>query len=137
MNPTSGTFAFSSYRDPNLAETLETYDGTSTYLTELGLDQSELDKAIIATIGDLDSPLNPDQKGFQSLRYFIDGTTDAIRQKWRDQVLATSHDDFLSVAEKLRTMNSRAVVFASAAALADANKRLPPDQQLDITTLLS
>jgi len=138
VNPVTGTFAFSSYRDPNLEGTLKTYDATSNYLRTVDLDRSELDKAIIATIGDLDSPLTPDQKGFQSLRYFLDGTTDDIRQKWRDDVLKTDRDSFLHAADSLQHMqHTKTVVFASKAALDQANDNLPPDQQLHITTLLS
>merc|ERR1712147_574648 len=62
-NPISGSFVFSSYRDPNLKKTLDTYDGAAT---ELKVDDAELTKAIVAAIGDLDSPLGPDQKGMAS-----------------------------------------------------------------------
>ena len=89
-NPISGSFVFSSYRDPNLKKTLDTYDGAATYLKDLKVDDAELTKAIVAAIGDLDSPLNPDQKGMASLRHYLQGTTLEQRKKWRSQVLEAS-----------------------------------------------
>mmetsp|Transcript_7600 Transcript_7600/g.11407 ORF Transcript_7600/g.11407 Transcript_7600/m.11407 type:complete len:1060 (+) Transcript_7600:42-3221(+) len=140
VNPTTGTFIFSSYRDPNLEQTLTTYDHAVKYLNELAIDQTELDKAIIATIGELDNPLTNDQKGFVSLRHYLDGTTDEVRQKWRDEVLATSKADFIKFADELNTMlkhNAKAVVFASAASLEAASSSLPEHNQLKITTLIN
>ncbi|KPV49722.1 peptidase M16, partial [Kouleothrix aurantiaca] len=63
----SGGFTFLSYRDPNLAATLDVYDQTSTFLRELKLTQSELERSIIGTIGDVDSYQLPDAKGYTSM----------------------------------------------------------------------
>jgi Zn-dependent M16 (insulinase) family peptidase len=41
FNPTTGLFSFLSYRDPNLAKTLDTYDGTAAYLQDLHLTAGE------------------------------------------------------------------------------------------------
>ncbi|KAJ8598545.1 hypothetical protein CTAYLR_001353 [Chrysophaeum taylorii] len=133
LNPLSGIFAFSSYRDPNLRATLDAYDNTNQYLDDLNLDQAELDKAIIASIGDLDSPMTPDQQSFQSLRHYLDGTTDEIRQQWRDDVLNTKLDDIHRFNEKLKNTKEfyRAVVFASQDAF---DKEDTPD--LHLSTLL-
>lgn len=58
-----------SYRDPNLLKTLEVYDGTAKFLRELEVDDDALTKAIIGTIGDVDSYQLPDAKGYS--RYII------------------------------------------------------------------
>lgn len=60
----SGIFSFLSYRDPNLLKTLDVYDGTSGFLKELEMDEDALTKAIIGTIGDVDSYQLPDAKGY-------------------------------------------------------------------------
>jgi len=44
FDPHSGNFAYLSYRDPNLLETLEAYDGSPEYLKTLDLTQEELTK---------------------------------------------------------------------------------------------
>lgn len=62
--PCSGVFSFLSYRDPNLLKTLNIYDGTSQFLRELDMDDDALTRAIIGTIGDVDSYQLPDAKGY-------------------------------------------------------------------------
>lgn len=59
-----GVFSFLSYRDPNLLKTLDVYDGTANFLRELEMDDDTLTKAIIGTIGDVDSYQLPDAKGY-------------------------------------------------------------------------
>jgi presequence protease len=62
----SGTFAYLSYRDPNLLASLDNYDATPTFLRSLDLSESELTKTIIGTSGMLDPYLLPDAKGWTS-----------------------------------------------------------------------
>jgi len=59
-----GVFSFLSYRDPNLLKTLDVYDGTGAFLRQLEMDDDTLSKAIIGTIGDVDSYQLPDAKGY-------------------------------------------------------------------------
>ena len=47
LNSTSGTFSYGSYRDPNIAETFQTYDGTASFLLNDTLTSEQLQKAII------------------------------------------------------------------------------------------
>lgn len=60
----AGVFSYLSYRDPNLLKTLDVYDATANFLRELELDNDTLTKAIIGTIGDVDSYQLPDAKGY-------------------------------------------------------------------------
>lgn len=59
-----GVFTFLSYRDPNLLKTIDVYDGTGDFLRQLEMDNETLTKAIIGTIGDVDSYQLPDAKGY-------------------------------------------------------------------------
>lgn len=61
---TTGVFSYLSYRDPNLLKTLDNYDGTVEFLKNLELDDEALTKAIIGTIGEMDSYQLPDAKGY-------------------------------------------------------------------------
>lgn len=67
--PNTGIFKYVSYRDPNLKQTLDVYDGTSKFLNDLSkeMSPSALANAIIGMVGDMDSPMSPDQKGFTSM----------------------------------------------------------------------
>jgi Zn-dependent M16 (insulinase) family peptidase len=55
----SGRFAFLSYRDPNLANTLKVYDGAADALAEAEVTDEDCLQAIIGTVADLDSPMSP------------------------------------------------------------------------------
>merc|ERR1712232_792944 len=61
----SGFFGFVSYRDPNLAKTLDVYDAAAHALLEsakeLEKDPEALATAIIGAVGDMDGSLSPDQ----------------------------------------------------------------------------
>ncbi len=123
---TSGYFAYLSYRDPNLAATLENYDEAAAFLRSLDssrLSDNELTKAIIGAIGDLDAYQLPDAKGYTSMMRHLVGRTDEMRQKTREQVLTTNGEDFIAFGEVLEKMaQSEAVaVVGSQSAIDSAN----------------
>lgn len=122
----TGVFSFLSYRDPNVASTLDNYDKASAFLKGLDgsrLSENELKKAIIAAIGDLDSYQLPDAKGYTSMIRYLTGRTDEMRQKIRDDVLSTNGEDFIAFGEVLeKVAQSDAVVaMGSQSALEGAN----------------
>ncbi len=119
----SGMFTFTSYRDPNLAATLENYDGASRFLRETDLSGEELTKSIIGTIGDLDAYQLPDAKGYTSMARYLAGETEDERQQLRDEVLSTGVKDFRRFAEALEQVkqHGQVVVLGSPQAIAAAN----------------
>ncbi len=118
----SGVFSFLSYRDPNLAATLATYDTTGQFLREVALDATALERAIIATIGDLDSYQLPDARGFSALVRQLIGTSDAERQRIRDEVLGTTVADFRAFADQMDVVRDtgQVVILGSESALVAA-----------------
>ena len=121
---TSGVFGYVSYRDPNLTETLDNYDGTSTFLCTLDLSEDELAKGIIGTIGTIDAYQLPDAKGYSALARYLIGYTDEVRQQYRDEVLSTTAADFHALADVLERLNAAGciVVLGSADAIAKAKE---------------
>jgi presequence protease len=134
----SGLFSFGSYRDPNLVGTFEAYDKAADYLVQAEVGQDELSQSIIGTIGDLDSPQSPDQKGFTSMVQYLQEESPEDRQRWRDEVLSTSARDFKEFGERLGELKKRATtaVVGSRKSLAEANEALPKDAKLDVIELL-
>jgi Zn-dependent M16 (insulinase) family peptidase len=120
----SGLFAFTSYRDPHLLETLQVYDESARFLRNLNLDRDELTKAIIGTISDLEPHLLPDAKGWVSLDRYLTHVTDADRQKIRDEVLGTTAADFRAFADVVDAVKEKGdvVVLGGPTAVEDANK---------------
>ncbi|KAF3435385.1 hypothetical protein FNV43_RR22474 [Rhamnella rubrinervis] len=110
----SGVFSFLSYRDPNLLKTLNVYDGSGEFLRQLEMDDDTLTKAIIGTIGDVDSYQLPDAKGYSSLLRHLLGVTDEERQKRREEILSTSLKDFKEFADAIDAVKDKGVVVAVA-----------------------
>jgi hypothetical protein len=100
----SGDFKFLSYRDPNLAQTWKTYDGAPDFLKDIHLDEDELNKAIIGCMGDIDSYMLPDAKGYQAMLRHLLGESEEYRQKLRDEVLSTSLEDFKNFGKALEAV---------------------------------
>ncbi|WZZ64069.1 hypothetical protein YC2023_075439 [Brassica napus] len=110
----SGVFSFLSYRDPNLLKTLDIYDGTGDFLRGLDVDEDTLTKAVIGTIGDVDSYQLPDAKGYSSLLRHLLNVTDEERQIRREEILSTSLKDFKEFAEAVDSVRDKGVAVAVA-----------------------
>jgi Zn-dependent M16 (insulinase) family peptidase len=123
----SGVFTYLSYRDPNLLATLDIYDRTAEFLKSATLDDTELTRAIIGTVGDLDFYQLPDAKGYSSMQRYLIGDTDEARQRLREEVLATTKADFRSFADALAEVaaKGRVAVLGSEQAIAAANAEQP------------
>ncbi len=94
----TGELAFTSYRDPNVLSTLETYDGTGDYLRSLELSDTDLTRSIVGAINRIDPYQLPGAQGFTSLSRYLVGQTEAARQTLRDQLFATKPADFRAFA---------------------------------------
>ena len=91
------------------------------------LAEKELIRAIVGTMGDLDSPMLPDAKGYTSMLRHLTGDTDEVRQKMREEVLETTPDDFRAFSRALNQLKDKGIVkvMGSPAAIEHANKARP------------
>jgi Zn-dependent M16 (insulinase) family peptidase len=124
FDPNSGTLNFLSYRDPNIATTLENYRNTVDFIRNLYLSELEITRSVIGAIGDIDAYKLPDAKGFSALQRHLIGYTDDMRQQIRDQILSTTMDDFRVFADALQQVNEvgQIVVLGSLEAIIAANE---------------
>ncbi|MFC1840957.1 insulinase family protein [Thermodesulfobacteriota bacterium] len=106
----SGMLTFSSYRDPDILNTISAFDGTADYLRTIDIGNSELTKAIIGTIGSMDSYMLPDTKGYISMLRHLSGETDEERQIIRDEILGARKDDLKEFAEFLNIVKNKGIV---------------------------
>lgn len=134
----SGTFACSSYRDPNLAQTLTAFEKIADHLESNPPAAKDMEPLIIGAIGDLDQPLSPDRKGYVSMVRYLTGESLEARQRRRDEIFSTSPSDFAAFAKRLRaSVNDwRVSVFGSEAAFSKANAILPKESQIDLKQIL-
>lgn len=121
FSPRDGTFTQLSYRDPNLAKTIDVYDATNESLFSSAEDMEKnpdaLATAIIGAIADMDGALSPDQKGSVAFKRWLSRESPEQRQKYRDQILSTKPSDFREFAERLKALKdpSAAVVSSKGA----------------------
>ncbi len=94
----SGEGYFVSYRDPNLAETDQVYEGIVDYLENFSVDERDMTKYVIGTISGLDTPLNPSDKGARALSAYLSHVSNEMLQKERDQVLDAQAEDIRKLA---------------------------------------
>ena len=115
----NGTLYFGSYRDPNLQETLDVFDGTADVVKNFSADDREMTKAVIGTMSGIDMPLTPRAKGAAAAECYLRGITYADRQKTRSEILGTKPSDIRALAPVIAAaMNEDAIcVFGGEAKL--------------------
>jgi presequence protease len=123
----SGGFTFVSYRDPNLIATLDTYDRTADFLRSADLNEAELTRNIIGTIGEVDSYRLPDARGFDSMQRYLIGDTDEARQRMREEIISTTAADIRNFADAMADVaaHGRVIVLGSEQAIEAANSERP------------
>ena len=99
-----------SYRDPNLVQTLDIFDRSAQFLENETLSKEELTKSIIGAIGDLDSHMLPDTRGFVSMIRYLTNDSENLRQKMREELLGTTTAHFKSMGKILREVAEKGVV---------------------------
>lgn len=95
----SGTLFVGSYRDPNLKETVNTIDNMSQYIETFEASQREMNKYIIGTISNLDTPMTPAMKGNTATGNYLRNITQEDLQRERDQVLSCTIEDIQNAAK--------------------------------------
>ena len=98
----NGMMNFGSYRDPNLKETIEVFDGTADYLENFAASDREMTKAIIGTISSVDTPLTPQMKGEMADNCYLRGISYLDRQQMRTEILNTRQEDIKALAPLVR-----------------------------------
>ena len=100
----SGEGYLVSYRDPNLRETNQVYEGVVDYLRRFEADERDMTKFVIGTISDLDTPLTPSIRGSRGLSAYLSGVTQEMLQKERDQVLSATVEDIRALADIVKAV---------------------------------
>jgi Zn-dependent M16 (insulinase) family peptidase len=80
-------FSCASYRDPNLATTLNHFTAALQSLTA-PVSMAEVDQGIVGTIGRIDKPQTPHARGFGESLALMSGRTPEYRQRMRAAILA-------------------------------------------------
>ena len=102
----SGEGYFVSYRDPNLVETDQVYEGVIEYLEQFDADERDMTKYVIGTISDLDTPLLPPYKASRAVSAWFSGVTDEMLLTERTQILQAVPEDVRALTGIIRAILS-------------------------------
>ena len=95
----SGILSCYSYRDPNGATSLETFKGSADFLRQLATsDDMDLTGFIIGAVSDASPLLTPRLKAQIGDSFYFRGMTFQDRCKTRKELLSTSREDLISLA---------------------------------------
>jgi Zn-dependent M16 (insulinase) family peptidase len=86
-NGSLGIFSMTSYRDPRLADTYADFDAAIAAVATQAFDRESIEEAIIGVIKGLDKPDAPYAQAWSAWNMGRRGVTDALRQRFRDEVL--------------------------------------------------
>jgi presequence protease len=95
----SGTLVLSTYRDPQLLQSLQVFAGLPDWLRKVSLSEREMTKYVIGTMSGVDVPLTNSVKVSQAAIRRFWKVTDAMRQQTRDEILQVTPDDIRALAD--------------------------------------
>ncbi len=98
----TGESYFVSYRDPNLLQTIETYEKAAEAVEAFDADERVMTQYIIGAVSDLDMPMNPAAKGLFSLSAYMTGLTQGMLQTEREEILNATPADIRALSDYIR-----------------------------------
>ena len=102
----NGLGVFASYRDPQLAKSLEAYKQLPSWLKTVEFSNRELDKYVIGTISGMDTPLTNTMRLDQAAIQYLKNLPDSTRQRIRDEVLHVTNADLQALGKVVEDMLS-------------------------------
>jgi presequence protease len=125
---TEGNAIFTSYRDPNLSESLNAFDKASDFLRNFKADDKQMTSYILGIISPKDNLFSPSQKAAMLDMDYISGRTAEASRKIKEEILSTTAKDisaYASLIDALARENTYTV--AGNASKIGANKELFSD----------
>ncbi len=98
----NGNVIATSYRDPNLKDTLDVFADMADYIDELSIDQDALTRFIIGAISRLDSAMTSKGKGTYGTANYVSGITQEKIQEEREEILRVTEADLKSLSKLVR-----------------------------------
>jgi len=126
-NCEGGLFSLLSYRDPNISRTLQVFSDSAEWAAAGRFSEQEIDEAVLATFSDLDRPLSPGGRGSREFLNILQQLTPERRQRFRSDILDTTREKLMRVAESYlinKDGESSIAVLANAEMLETANREL-------------
>ena len=117
-----------SYRDPQIAITLNTFQNAAKFLSSLQLSDRALEDYIISVVRSLDNPQLPRVTAYLSSLYHLLGRDNAAIQNERDELLSSTVGDLNAIGGKLnKYANNASFCTVGSAENIESNKELYDD----------
>jgi len=100
----TGDVTFSSYRDPKLKNTIKVYDETVQFHENFDATKRNMDKLIIGTISNLDTPLTARAKGEKAFTAYLKNQSEDMRKKQRAEILGATAEDIRALAAPIKAV---------------------------------
>ncbi len=97
----NGNVVFTSFRDPNGADSLASFDKSGTALRRLCKRGESLDRYIISTIASTEPLMSARQKGIRAAKDYLCGVTREMLCIERREILYTSKEDLIVISDIL------------------------------------
>ncbi len=131
--PTTGNYHLYSYRDPQFAQTLESFAKAIDRIGSGAFTDQELEEAKIGLIAAMDTPVTPGGRAIVAYSWLRSGRTFEARQKLRNEILAATKEQVSSSVVQNLKMHAVTVVSFMGEDLAKKEERtaLPIKALLD------
>ncbi len=122
-----GNFYMHAYRDPHIAQTLNTFKFAIETLAQGHFQESDLEEAKLGVIQSMDSPIAPGSRASAAYHWWRDGKTKERRQNYRDRLLALDKNQVQQTIQKeiLPKKDSGVIVSFAGRELLEKEKVLP------------
>ncbi|NOR45365.1 MAG: hypothetical protein GQ534_07230, partial [Candidatus Delongbacteria bacterium] len=109
LNPVSGIMTYSSYRDPNVKQTYEAYEGISEHISKFQIDNDTFDNIKIGAYSAFDPLQSPNGKGIKARNDYLAGEKKERVEKTIDEILETTQQDIRDTAGQLKKFNDNSI----------------------------
>lgn len=99
-NSLAGTYYFYSYRDPNIATTLQAFSDAIKKIANGHFDEDDLEEAKLEMVQGMDAPVSPGSRGYMAYCWLVEGKTDELRQQFKARVLSLTKQDVMDAIKK-------------------------------------
>lgn len=106
LSETDGKMFFSSYRDPNLEDTLTAFRKAGRFLQTTAITEGSLSGIIIGSVGQLDPPRSPFDRAYSALENFLMNIPSGRAQQTRSELLGTTAENIREFGHYLEQASS-------------------------------
>jgi presequence protease len=99
-NPEDGVFSLASYRDPQLAATLDVFERSGEFLRAGGFEDSDVKEAILQVCAEIDKPDPPGPAARKAFYRRIVNLSDEMRLRFKQRLIGLRRTEVRAAAER-------------------------------------